>query len=128
MNPRGTVDNWWGVNLSEQAAAQSQFTDPRSLLRQSGSIFAGPKGEWFIPEKETREASGGPDWTDAWRLDCFDLGCNRRVSDLAPARRQLPKYFGTLEKLPAVDPLSAHREPGDRRGHDPDPTEARLRH
>ena len=59
------------VELTESAAAQSQFIDLCRLLDEPSPAEADPKGTWYAFEKGALKTGGGDGWADVWKRGCF---------------------------------------------------------
>jgi hypothetical protein len=68
---REFIAKWKNVELTESAAAQSQFIDLCRLLDEPTPSEADPKGTWYAFEKGALKTGGGDGWADVWKRGCF---------------------------------------------------------
>ena len=102
MTPNEFITKWKNTDLSERAAAQSQFIDLCRLLDEPTPSEADPKGEWYAFEKGALKTGGGDGWADVWKRGCFAWEYKGRGKNLDAAFAQLQRYAIALENPPLL--------------------------
>lgn len=102
MTPIEFIGKWKNVELTERAAAQSQFIDLCRLLDEPTPSEADPKGEWYAFEKGAMKTGGGDGWADVWKRGCFAWEYKGRGRNLDAAFAQLQRYAIALENPPLL--------------------------
>jgi MmeI, N-terminal domain/MmeI, helicase spacer domain len=102
MTPNEFIAKWQNVELTESAAAQSQFIDLCHLLDEPTPSEADPKGTWYAFEKGALKTGGGDGWADVWKRGCFAWEYKGRGKNLDAAFAQLQRYAIALENPPLL--------------------------
>ncbi|MEX2166540.1 MAG: class I SAM-dependent DNA methyltransferase [Methyloceanibacter sp.] len=102
MSPNEFIAKWKNVELTESAAAQSQFIDLCRLLDEPTPAEADPKGTWYAFEKGALKTGGGDGWADVWKRGCFAWEYKGRGKNLDAAFAQLQRYAIALENPPLL--------------------------
>jgi hypothetical protein len=102
MTPNDFIAKWKHVELTERAAAQSQFIDLCRLLDELTPAEADPKGEWYAFEKGALKTGGGDGWADVWKRGCFAWEYKGPGRNLDAAFAQLQRYAIALENPPLL--------------------------
>ena len=102
MTANEFIAKWKNVELTESAAAQSQFIDLCRLLDEPTPSEADPKGEWYAFEKGALKTGGGDGWADVWKRGCFAWEYKGRGKNLDAAFMQLQRYAIALENPPLL--------------------------
>jgi hypothetical protein len=102
MTPNEFIAKWKNVELTESAAAQSQFIDLCRMLDEQTPSEADPKGTWYAFEKGALKTGGGDGWADVWKRGCFAWEYKGRGRNLDTAFAQLQRYAIALENPPLL--------------------------
>jgi len=102
MTPNEFIAKWQNVDLTESAAAQSQFIDLCHLLEEPTPSEADPKGIWYAFEKGALKTGGGDGWADVWKRGCFAWEYKGKGKNLDAAFAQLQRYAIALENPPLL--------------------------
>ena len=99
MTPNEFIAKWKNVELTESAAAQSQFIDLCRMLDEPTPSEADPKGTWYAFEKGALKTGGGDGWADVWKRGCFAWEYKGKGRNLDT---QLQRYAIALENPPLL--------------------------
>src|SRR3984893_8921504 len=102
MTPHDFISKWKNTDLTERAAAQSQFIDLCRLLDEPTPTEADPKGTWYAFEKGALRTGGGEGWADVWKRGCFAWEYKGKGKSLDAAFSQLQRYAIALENPPLL--------------------------
>jgi type II restriction/modification system DNA methylase subunit YeeA len=102
MTPNEFIAKWKNVELTESAAAQSQFIDLCRVLDEPTPSEADPKGTWYAFEKGALKTGGGDGWADVWKRGCFAWEYKGKGRNLDTAFAQLQRYAIALENPPLL--------------------------